>query len=341
MNRIADFWKGKSEAERRKILVYSIAGIVCVLLVVIVIALNTKPIENEVSDFSNPDAKEVEKYNSRTEANQLGKKDSSDLNVAMDDIFGQSQNAPITEAPTAYYEPTYSTSNNNEYQQPTYSSPSNGGSGNGSKNSHSTYGDYSMWQAEEPKNNSVGYTNKKGVPTKKQNAEPDYTEIPTPTYQSQSQPQTKDISEGKQVRAKLISQGYATSGRSLSFVLLDATKINGENVAKGQVVTGIASEENNRLMVNFSTIKVKNKIVPVQMQLLGSDGMAGLPVGGNNSNNLGNEAGNRGKDMARQQVNRIPVIGGLVGSAIGGGNRTSDNKIKLSNNIECIIVHYN
>ena len=75
--------------------------------------------------------------------------------------------------------------------------------------------------------------------------------------------------------------------------------------------------------------------------MFGSDGIAGLPVSGSNSNNMGNEATNRGKDMVRDQVNRIPVIGGIISSAVGSGNRTADNKIKLSNNIECIIVNYN
>lgn len=343
MSKIINFWTNKSEADKRKIIVYSIAAVVCIILVVLVIAINSKPTENEVADFSNPDAKEVEKYNSRTEANQLGKKDSANLNVVMDDIFGDSQSAPTVE-PTPYYEPNYSSSNS-EYQQPAYSpSPSNGGSGSSNHNQHSTYGDYSMWQAEEPKNNSVGYTNTKGAPTtsKKRNTDPTYTEIPTSTYQEPTyQNQAKDFSQGKQIRAKLISQGYATAGRSLSFVLLETTKIGNENIAKGQVITGVSSEENNRLMVNFSSIKVKNKIVPVQMQLFGSDGMAGLPVSGSNSNNMGNEATNRGKDMVRDQVNRIPVIGGIISSAVGSGNRTADNKIKLSNNIECIIVNYN
>lgn len=349
MEKIREFWNNKSNAERRKIIVYAIAGVVCVGLFALVIAFNSTSTEKEVSDFSNPDAKEVAKYNSRTEANNLGKKDSADLNLAMDDLFGESQEtAPVYQEPTTYYEPNYSSSPNTEYQQPAYSSPQSS-SGGGSHNKHSTYGDYSMWQGEEPKNNSVGYTNKNVPKTTKgnrKNSEPEYTEIPTPTYQEPSYSNsiastTQSLSQGKQIRAKLISQGYATPGRSLSFVLLEATKIGNENIAKGQVITGVSSEENNRLMVNFSSIKVKNKIVPVQMQLFGSDGMAGLPVSGSNSNNMGNEATNRGKDMVRDQVNRIPVIGGIISSAVGSGNRTADNKIKLSNNIECIIVNYN
>lgn len=352
MEKIKAFWNNKSNAERRKIVVYTIAGVVCIVLLALVIALNTTSTEKEVADFSNPDAKEVAKYNSRTEANQLGKKDSADLNLAMDNLFGESQEtAPPYQEPTTYYEPNYSSSPNTEYQQPTYSSPQSS-SGGGSYNKHSTYGDYSMWQSEEPKNNSVGYTNK-NVPTtttkgSRRSAEPEYTEIPstTPMYQEPSYSNvssSQSLSQGKQIRAKLLSQGYASNGRSLSFVLLETTKIGGETTPKGQVITGIAREENNRLMVNFSTIKVKNKIVPVQMALFGSDGMAGLPIGGgSNGSDIGSEATNRGKDIVAEQANRIPVIGGIVGGAVrSSGSRTADNKIKLSTNIECIIVNYN
>ncbi|AZI21497.1 conjugative transposon protein TraM [Chryseobacterium taklimakanense] len=351
MEKIREFWNNKSNAERRKIIVYAIAGVVCVGLFALVIAFNSTSTEKEVSDFSNPDAKEVAKYNSRTEANNLGKKDSADLNLAMDDLFGESQEtAPVYQEPTTYYEPNYSSSPNTEYQQPAYSSPQSS-SGGGSYNKHSTYGDYSMWQSEEPKNNSVGYTNKNVPKTTKENrksSEPEYTEIPTPTYQEPSYSNsiastTQSLSQGKQIRAKLLSQGYASNGRSLSFVLLESTKIAGETTPKGLVITGIAREENNRLMVNFSTIKVKNKIVPVQMTLFGSDGMAGLPIGGgSNGSDIGSEATNRGKDVIAEQANRIPVIGGIIGGAVrNNGSRTADNKIKLSTNIECIIVNYN
>ena len=352
MEKVKNFWKNKSYAERRKIMVYTIAGVFCIGLVALVIALNNPSTSKEVSDFSNPDANEVAKYNSRAEANNLGKKDSADLNLAMDNLFGESQEtAPPYQEPTTYYEPNYSSSSNTEYQQPDYSTAQNSNSGGSSYNKHSTYGDYSMWQSEEPKNNSVGYTNK-NMPTStskgtKKISESEYTEISTPPYEQPNYynygSSSKDLSKGKQIRAKLLSQGFATNGRSLSFVLLEATNIGGETTPKGLVVTGVAREENNRLMVNFSTIKVKNKIVPVQMSLFGSDGMAGLPIGGgSNDNNIGSEATSRGKDIVAEQANRIPVIGGIVGGAVRNSGRrgTSDSRIKLSTNIECIIVNH-
>ena len=352
MESIKKFWASKSSAEKRKYIVYGIAGAVSILLIVIVVLLTSKDDTKEVADFSNPDAKEVKKFNSRAEANQLGKTDSASLDLAMNNVFGNEEEAVKPAEVEEYTAPTYSNNNSNSYSQPSYSnnSSSNGGGGSG-YNSHSTYGDYSMWQSDEPKNNSVGYTNKNVPKTTKGNrksSEPEYTEIPTPTYQEPSYSNsiastTKSLSQGKQIRAKLLSQGYASNGRSLSFVLLESTKIAGETTPKGLVITGFAREENNRLMVNFSSIKVKNKTVPVLMTLFGSDGLAGLPIGGgSNGSDIEGEATNRGKDIIVEQANRIPVIGGIIGGAVrNNGSRTADNKIKLSNNIECIIVNYN
>lgn len=359
MEKIKDFWNNKTQEERRKIIVYGIAGLFSLLLIVGVVALNSTNEAERVSDISNPDSKEAQKYNSRAEANQMGKVDSTQMNTAMDNLFGESDtetNGDVFTDGESYSEPSYS---QQTYSEPSYTQQntqgySSGSTRGGNYNSHSTYGDYSMWQSDEPKNNSIGYTEvrnypsqKKGQPTAKKSEQatistPDY--IPEPTYAEPNYAgsQSQDIRTGKQIRAKLLSQGFATSGRSLSFVLLDNANISGENIKKGQVITGVASEQNNRLLVNFSTIKANNKIIPVQMELYGSDGMAGLPISGSaGGSNLGNEAKERAGDYARGQVNRIPVIGGVISGVVGGGNRTADNRIKLTPNIQCIIVNYN
>ena len=345
MEQLKQFWERKSNEDRRKIMVYSIATFVAIFLLVGVYALNSTDQKVAIDEISNPDAKEAQKYNSRTEANQLGKKDSSSLNTALDDLFGPSGNAEIE-----YFSEGKEVDDPNfQYMEPSYSEPNYSSSGQkqsavGTYNSHSTYGDYSMWQAEEPKNNSIAYTEVKNYPaapsakSEKISAEsnPKGTAEPVfipPNYDNL--PSTKrSINEGKQIRAKLISRGYVSSGRTLSFVLLESTKVGALAVPKGQIVTGVAAEQNNRLLVNFSTIKVKNKIVPVQFQLYGSDGMAGLPIAaGNQNSNMENKVLN--------ESNRIPVIGGVINSVANSMSKQPDNRIKLTSNVECILVNFN
>ena len=54
----------------------------------------------------------------------------------------------------------------------------------------------------------------------------------------------------------MITQGYASNGKSISFVLLEPTTIAGKKTKKGQIITGIAKEDRNRLSVSFSEIKI-------------------------------------------------------------------------------------
>jgi len=342
MEKLKEFWENRTGEERRKIVVYSIASVFAVMLLGGVCMINSDGNIRKVDEFSNPDAKEAQKYNSRTEANQLGKKDSSSLNTALDDLFGNSEsvtgneeaeNAPVS---VGYTEPVYT--------EPNYKRSSGPSSRGGSYNSHSTYGDYSMWQTEEPKNNSIGYTEIRNIPSKRPPAnsqtsgsellpasEPDYS---IPDYNKPSAP--KGIADGKQIRAKLLSKGYFQPGRTLSFVLLEPTNIGGIAAPKGQVITGVAAEQNNRLTVDFSTVKIKNRIVPARLKLFGSDGMAGLPIAG------GSPAGNSNiESRVLSESSRIPVVGGIVGSIAGTAGRQADNRIQLTANIECIIVNYN
>ncbi len=339
MEKLREFWNYKSGEERRKIVVYSIASVTAVLLLGGVYFINNGERIQQVDEISNPDAKEAQRYNSRTEANQLARKDSSGLNTALDNLFGSSgptsktEDDQVTADAVGYTEPVYT--------EPNYSRSAPSYGAENSYNSHSTYGDYSMWQTEEPKNNSIGYTEIRNVPTKSSSplrnkkemmdyAEPVYS-FPESTIKAE-----QGIANGKQIRAKLLSKGYFQPGRTLSFVLLEPTEISGIKAPKGQIVTGVAMEQNNRLTVNFSTIKIKNKIIPAKLKLFGSDGMSGLPIAGGSQ-----DTGMDVESRILSESSRIPVVGGIVGNISGVVGKQPDNRILLTSNTECIIVNYN
>ena len=323
MEAVKNFWETKSSADKRKYIVYAVAGVVCILLLVIVVALNSKDTTKEVSDFSNPDAKEVEKYNSRTEANKLGKVDSASLDVAMNDVFGEQEQQPYTIDNEQYSPPDYS-SNTSTYTAPSYSNSGSSGSSSsgGNYNSHSTYGDYSMWQSEEPRNNSVGYSSKNGVPVKKKTAQaeaPSYEDVTPnnyvapsynqPTYNNSS---NVDLSQQQQISAQLISQGTFQDGRTLSFALKEATTIKGNKLPKNFVIQGIGQFQNNRIMVRFNAIKVNNKLVPVNITLLDGNGIEGMGV-------AGAEKATEGESRVEQEiVGRTGTVGGIVSAVIKG-----------------------
>ena len=336
-------FKNLTKEQKEKGIAYFFVGIVvCGFFAYGISNYDTKE-DNSVDDFTNPQS-ELTQYNNKTDAiNDKPFTNSDDGNLEMQ--FSETP-TPQTEEFSfkSLDEQIASANTGNTVQRSSNTQPTN---------SHNVYGNYDMWQADEPRNNSVGYTNK-SIPIsssqetpKITNLKPTFTEVqPSKTVYQEPTFQTpipsKSVQQGTEIRAKLLSQGFITAGRSISFVLLESTKVGDVIVPKGQAITGVSYEKDNRLMVVFSTIKVKNKSIPVKMQLVGTDGMAGLPIGGSNNNNdIGTEAANSGKGAISEQVNKIPIIGRVISGAISGGNRTSDNRIKLNSNIECTIINYN
>lgn len=149
----------------------------------------------------------------------------------------------------------------------------------------------------------------------------------------------QNLKAPQQVKAKLISQGYAQTGRNLTFMLLEPAEIAGKKTKKGQLITGTAQEQNNRLLINFAGIKIDDRIYPVNIELLGSDGGKGLPIAGGEDthNNVEGEIRNQAGGL----VSRIPVVGGVISSVTrSSGNNNRNQSIKLNSNIKCYLMIY-
>lgn len=149
----------------------------------------------------------------------------------------------------------------------------------------------------------------------------------------------QNLKDPQQVKAKLISQGYAQTGRNLTFMLLEPAEIAGKKTKKGQLITGTAQEQNNRLLINFAGIKIDDRIYPVNIELLGSDGGKGLPIAGGEDtyNNVEGEIRNQAGGL----VSRIPVVGEVISSVTrSSGNNNRNQSIKLNSNIKCYLMIY-
>ncbi len=310
--------------------------------------------EKKSEDFNLPDS-EAQRYNTKTEALTNGRTEAetTDLgeyykndSIKMTDIDYQqldNQIAGIQNGSNSNVQNTPQSSYSPPPQQ--NSSRSSGASGN----SHNVYGDYDMWQSKEPSNSRIGYSNKFNTPNRSTTATPvkktspkyevvenDNYQAPPPTIQNYEVPIAKSSNSLAKIRAKMITQGYASNGKSISFVLLEPTTIAGKKTKKGQIIIGIAKEDRNRLSVSFSEIKMDNQRYPAQMQLVGFDGLKGLPISYNDVNQNGTPI----KDRAvNETTSRIPVVGGIISSATSG--RKSESKLKLGENIECTILIYN
>jgi len=338
MEKLKDLWRNQSEDQRRKIIAYSVVGFLGVGMFYGVYLIKGKNKNQKVEALSNPDAKAGKNYNSRLEANQMDKKDTVSINMAIDEIFGTSKPEPKIEeknevSTETYYEPDYS--------QPieSQSNSRNYGGGSSYSKQRNQYADFKNNDSEfyEEKNTSPVEPAKKKVKigSEKNTYQSSLQELDENTVTDQHQEKIiKQETKTGQIKARLLSQGYVNTGKSISFVLLEKAVLQGKTVKKGQIVTGVAQEQNNRLLVKFSTIKVEGKILPVEMQLYGSDGMEGLPISATEQNQ-----NNRTSSIVSNTLGNIPVVGGIANDAIQNNGNNRRSNIKLTPNISCIILY--
>lgn len=273
-------------------------------------------------------------------------KDSVSVAKVNDLASENNNNYDVVSQPSSGYQSSSSATNELDYldklDKQDVSAPA---SSSTASSSYSPYGNYSMWQEKEPSNSRIGYASKKR-PVESSGSSPSYSEVnsyqPEPikeaTYINQSTIEEKKGTIVAQVKAKLISQGYATNNRSVSFVTLENFTINGETIPKGKsYAIGSMKLESDRILARITNIKANGKTYNVSGKILGYDGEDGLPLIVNESS--GNE-NNIIKDEAMNQAGRIPVVGGILSRAASGNSSNKTNKIPLTGNIETTIVIY-
>lgn len=339
MEKLKEIWKSQSKDQQRKIVAYSIVGFLGIGMFYGVYLIKGKDKNQKVEALSNPDAKAGKNYNSRLEANQMDKKDTVNINMAIDEIFGTSRPEPKVEeknevSTETYYEPDYSQPAERQSDSRNYSG---GGSSYSQPVNH--YSDFKDNDSEfyEEKNSSPVQPEQENIKisSEKNTYQSSIQELDEniSTEQHQEKMFKKEVKTG-QIKARLLSQGYVKTGKSISFVLLEKAVLHGKTIKKGQIVTGVAQEQNNRLLVKFSTIKVNGKIIPVEMQLYGSDGMEGLPISATEQNQ-----NNRTSSIVSNTLGNIPVVGGIANDAIQNNSNNRRSNIKLTPNISCTILY--
>lgn len=350
---ILDF-KNLSQEEKQKYGAFAVFGLVfCGIMYYGISNYTTDDKNDEVTEFSNPES-EQSKYNSKLEA--LNPKDIPQSSNSLEYTFKETEN---TNAETNSNNVDLasldkqlseigktSNSNQNKSSSNTYTSSS---SSNGNSNSHSVYGNYDMWTSKEPSNSQIGYNSKRNVPTttsqpkpvKQQNYEVIEQDYSTSSYTPVQNESKAQVRNSKQIQASLLSKGFATNGRSLSFVLLEPFSYKGESIKKGQVLVGSATVDDDRIFVKFTNGKFNGKTLPLSGFITGIDGAEGLPISSVESSR---EAGENVKNEVLNQSTRIPVVGGVVRSVQNmtrkSNSSSTSNKVYLTENTKCTINIY-
>jgi hypothetical protein len=92
------------------------------------------------------------------------------------------------------------------------------------------------------------------------------------------------------------------AGATIALRLTGAVKINGVSFPKDQLVYGVVSISNDRMLVTINSIRMEQSIYPVTFQVYDLDGLPGIHIPGS----LGRETA---KASADQSINSIGVLG--------------------------------
>lgn len=138
--------------------------------------------------------------------------------------------------------------------------------------------------------------------------------------------------------AMIMSSGMVKSGETITIITKEDAYLNFEKIPKGTTMAGIVSFGDNRLQVSFSTIRLKKKIVKVNLSLYGLDGLEGLPVG---SDLLSKDV----SDTRIEEATDIDVTG-TKAERIGkrlfkSAKSRKEVKVDLGRDIMCILVNNN
>ena len=144
--------------------------------------------------------------------------------------------------------------------------------------------------------------------------------------------------ETSEFSAMIMSSGMVKSGETITIITKEDAYLNFEKIPKGTTMAGIVSFGENRLQVSFSTIRLKKKIIKVNLSLYGLDGLEGLPVG---SDLLKKDVSDTGIDEATDidiTGTKVEKIGKRLFKSSKGRKEV---KVDLGRDIMCILVNNN
>jgi conjugative transposon TraM protein len=119
------------------------------------------------------------------------------------------------------------------------------------------------------------------------------------------------------------------SGSTIKLRLLNDVRINGHLIAKNQFIYGTTSLSNERLKIQFSSIRYGNNILPVSMEAFDLDGLAGIYIPGSINRDVAKQSTDQA--IGSIGINSLdPSIGAqAAGAGIQAAKTLLSRKVKL------------
>ncbi|MCZ4223515.1 conjugative transposon protein TraM [Pedobacter rhodius] len=125
----------------------------------------------------------------------------------------------------------------------------------------------------------------------------------------------------KAIPAIIVDNQRVVQGATIKLRLLDSVKLNGQMIPKGQLIYGICNIANQRLLLNVKTIRLGNRIVPVDLSVYSLDGIRGIEA----PEALLTDAINGGSDDAVRNLQFMTLDQSMGAQIAGAGIETAKN----------------
>lgn len=125
----------------------------------------------------------------------------------------------------------------------------------------------------------------------------------------------------KAIPAIVVDNQKVVQGTTIKLRLLDSVKLNGQVIPKGHLIYGICNIANQRLLLDVKTIRLGNRIVPVDLSVYSLDGIRGIEA----PEALLTDAINGGSDDAVRNLQFMTLDQSMGAQIAGAGIETAKN----------------
>lgn len=147
-------------------------------------------------------------------------------------------------------------------------------------------------------------------------------------YDLANDPTIEDLTDNA-IEAIIPETQVLVSGSTVKLRLINDIRINSYLIAKDQFVYGTASLSNERLKIQFSSIRSGNNIFPVSLEAYDMDGLAGIFIPGSINRDVAKQSGDQAIN-ALGLTSLDPSLGAQAASAgIQAAKTLVSRKVKL------------
>jgi hypothetical protein len=125
----------------------------------------------------------------------------------------------------------------------------------------------------------------------------------------------------KAIPAVIVDNQKVLQGATIKLRLLDSVKLNGQIIPKGQFIYGICNIANQRLLLDIKTIRLGNRIIPVDLSVYSLDGIRGIEA----PEALLTDAINGGSDDAVRNIQLMGLDQSMGAQIAGAGIEATKN----------------